>query len=316
MPYDNAIYHSGNGKIYATMGPLLAECNGTTGARERLVRMASPLFGDVHLATTANGKLWASLWHVLGGNWNGLAHNRDIYEINLTTLLGTASGWIQNPVPASYPNIGDGPREIQAWGNKLWVGYHADGSQGAEMMQLVDMTAGPPTHASALRTCDVFRMWTFGVDQDTGSSYWASSTNKTIEYTGSTAVGANLSTSGVCTINPHRPIGTCYAANVSKAFAACGNGNLIRANAYGGVDFTAINLELIQANIKAFRARYNAVNGKIYIPDMEHGTVVVYDPQADSGVLKTGFTLPHDCVFTASKAFAVQAGPVGLKEIV
>lgn len=66
-----------------------------------------------------------------------------------------------------------------------------------------------------------------------------------------------------------------------------------------------------------FNIRYRSSNDRIYVPTWEDNSVVIIDPSSDTvETIKTGFDSPFDVVFTASKAFAVQHGSEGLKEIV
>ena len=68
-------------------------------------------------------------------------------------------------------------------------------------------------------------------------------------------------------------------------------------------------------DIKPMRLRFRPSNGLLYIPCQDKDGIVVFDPVAESAVWKGGFDSPVDVVFTPTKAFAVQTGPIGLKEI-
>ena len=66
-----------------------------------------------------------------------------------------------------------------------------------------------------------------------------------------------------------------------------------------------------------YRLRFNPVDNLIYVPTFKSDKVIRVDPSTLT--VKdtfTGFDSPHDVVFTPSRAFAVQYGGVGLKEIV
>lgn len=75
-----------------------------------------------------------------------------------------------------------------------------------------------------------------------------------------------------------------------------------------------LTVDLLRPNFTAFFVRYNPYNGKVYAAGYADNTVAEITPPA-TGLVKTGFDLPLDLVFTPTKIFAVQHGSVGLKEV-
>jgi hypothetical protein len=60
---------------------------------------------------------------------------------------------------------------------------------------------------------------------------------------------------------------------------------------------------------------YRLTANLIYVPCMGDDSVVVVNPADSTKVVKTGFDLPWRMVFTPTKAFAIQQGSAGLKEV-
>ncbi len=91
---------------------------------------------------------------------------------------------------------------------------------------------------------------------------------------------------------------------------------LIKANPASPSNANVSTIDLGNDNFRPLHARYNSVDELLYIPGGKSDSVAVLDPADDSLSIVTGFDSPLDVVFTDSKAFAVQSGLVGLKEIV
>ncbi len=75
--------------------------------------------------------------------------------------------------------------------------------------------------------------------------------------------------------------------------------------------------------INTGRTAFNGVNIQrnphtdlLYVAGGADGSVIVLNPAGNTFTVKLGFDLPYNFVFTPTKTFAVQAGSVGLKEVV
>lgn len=70
-----------------------------------------------------------------------------------------------------------------------------------------------------------------------------------------------------------------------------------------------------RATFNGVNIRYNPNDGLLYIAGGTDNTVVVLNPTTSTFVVKAGFDLPWDFVFTPTRSFCVQQGAVGLKQI-
>lgn len=82
--------------------------------------------------------------------------------------------------------------------------------------------------------------------------------------------------------------------------------------------YSGTTLDTGRSTFNGVNIRYNSFDGLLYVAGGADNTVIVINPAGPSIVPpnpRTGFDLPVDFVFTLTKKFAVQAGPVPLKEI-
>lgn len=126
------------------------------------------------------------------------------------------------------------------------------------------------------------------------------------------------------------PMGICYNAAQNKVYAVTGTGQILMVIATAAVpgfnpNFAVTTLNTGQGNCNAWRIRSvnnlpgNPLNGKVLIPSLVDGNILVWDPALDtigSMVIKTGFTAPFDIVVCPTANFALQSGTTGLKQIV
>lgn len=87
-------------------------------------------------------------------------------------------------------------------------------------------------------------------------------------------------------------------------------------NTYDNTGTFVAQIDTGRTNFNGVNIKLNPNDGLLYIAGGGDNTVVVLNPATNTFVVKTGFDLPFDLVFTASKKWAVQQGATPLKEIV
>ena len=355
MPFDSATYCDVTNKIYASMGPYVVQCNATTGAREAIVKVASPFLGPTRLIYyQPNGLLYLSLMvDPAGFDPVGLVAPGDIWPIDPVTLLVAPKVNLSSVVfPGQLTSINGfaaGPRALMVQsigvGFLYFVWQHAPSANS--FWQLYGFDPGNPatsgvtdSHASGLFwteeqfCCD----GTFIYFGDPDAQIMGAIPINFSGYFGSwfqcdfNQAPLNMAAD----LNRQRPVACEIAIDgINRAFLVCGNQYLLNpfhTSAWGGPpgdsDFNMYDLSNgavvtgAIAGIQPFRLRYRKSGGdhKIYIPCQNKDCVIVFNPATNTGVVKTGFDSPIDVVFTDTifpgKAFAVQSGPTGLKEIV
>jgi YVTN family beta-propeller protein len=110
------------------------------------------------------------------------------------------------------------------------------------------------------------------------------------------------------------PCGACIDPGSTNIFMVCRDSQFVMrrdstvGGAHAGMDIA------LPAGSTPYCARYGL--GKVYVAGLSNDTVSIINPADNSVANKTGFDGPFDIVFTPTKAFAVQIGQQGLKEIV
>ena len=108
-----------------------------------------------------------------------------------------------------------------------------------------------------------------------------------------------------------------FLYTTSQDVGSPGDGSWIYRCSTTPAEFSRFNLGRTDFNgIHLRRCPIGPNTGKLYAAGFSDNTVAVISPGVDSFVIRTGFDLPWDFVFTPSKVWCVQQGTVGLKEVV
>lgn len=336
MPLQSAIYCALTGKIYGMMGPYIVQFNATTGAKENIARVAAPMFGPCAICYhAATFKLYVATY--LDQAWVDNTSSRvsdqvDIFPVDPVTLAVGSPLLIQDAIAtfAGYSYQEPGPIAIMSSGNYLYFGYQYRGLW-------TDWARIDPSNTidNAVGTIGSWPGggW-FSLQADLGVVSAVPSI--IIPHPGSNIAWGPIAFTGLgnqlaLSTDAESPVALVQVGSIT--WAVCGNRVMIRAD-LGAATFqsgdptdlgnynAAYNLENGAAitgaipGVRPFHVRYSSTNGTLLIPCQNKDCVIVYDVGTNTGILKTGFDGPVDVVLTPSKAFAVQSGPVGLKEIV
>lgn len=322
MPLSDAVFAVG--KIFGMMGPYVVQFNATTGAKEAIARVIAPIIGPCRICYhSPTGKLYVSCWFdpAWDDQINDLGSpNCDIFPVDPATLAVAPAIGIEAAFPGTSMSPHDGlmgPWFVMSNGNYLYFSYRQQGA-GGKLFRINPSNLADKASATDWRWLN----WNaHSFDINGATLYWPDP-NRDIWW-------GNADFSGLAD-NP-LPVFTTTETPVALvvtapnfASAVCGNQWMLSAN-MAGPSYTAINLEDgsvvtgAVANVRPFRIRY--FNSLLYIAVQNQDGVIIYNPTGNApgaptpGIFKSGFDGPVDCVWTGSKAFAVQSGPVGLKEI-
>lgn len=322
MPIYDAVYAAG--KIYGCMGPYVIQFNATSGAKEAIARVTAPIAGPSRICYhAATGLLYVSCW--FDPAWDDQVSdvgspNADIFPVNPAGLaVGAAIG-----LEAAWPGISMGPHDGMSgpWfllsdGNYIYFSYRQQGA-GGKLYRINPTNTADKATALGWRWLN-WNAHSFGLYG--GKLYWPDP-DRDIWWGAADFTGlADNPLPGFT--NTETPVALAVDGS-GIAWTVCGNQWLLRAN-MGGPTYTAINLEDntvvtgAVSNVRPFRIRWQ--NALLYIAVQNQDGVIIYNPTGNApgaptpGIFKSGFDGPVDTVWTGAKAFAVQSGPVSLKEI-
>jgi len=318
---NDACYCPTTDKIYGTSGPYVVQFNGTTGLREGFVRVGAPLYGDIRICYhAANDTLYvACLFEPNKQFFGGFAPtsafpHRDIFPVTTGLVVGARIG-MWNLVDTHSPY--GGFQWIGSSGNSIYTVYSGPATSGTAgyFVYRVDPTNMADNGGS---NSTRFRAEQCGLSptQIAVPGPVSLANNQQIQFA---PIGYILAAqwAGMYVV-PHNPVAVEYCPATLKFYVVCGTDQLLRLDTltpFPGT-YTALNLGAVEASADPCRIRYRAADQKLYIPCMTANTVIVWDPFSETGIAKTGFENPVDCVFSASKAWAVQNAVIGLREIV
>ncbi len=316
-PFDAAVYVPSVAKIFATMGPYVCKCNATTGVLETAVRVTSPMEGPCGITYHAASDLvYVSGWNGKSGIYYTLARlERDIFPVNPTTMaVGVALGIYALCGDAVTGDTSQGPMELRSNGaNYIYFTWLAEGAGTGTFMKRVDpANLGGFAGYKLTGKGDSPNAWVqFGLNLNTIYYMLASAHRVQFEELGVTSGNLNY--------NPALVLPTAVEYCPADTFTYCvgGNSNMLKITNYNPDAYTVIDLSAVAGatNPTPLHIRYNAVNGKLYLPCPASNQVLLYEPLGATWEVKTGFDSPFDAVFTPTKAFAVQKGVIGLREI-
>jgi len=314
MPLDNAVYAPAAGYIYGVRGPYVYKLNATTGALVSSSRFCNVSFGGSEIRyDSVTGNLFVGVWNEPRDDDNSYAAYpgyRTIYQINATTLLaGDLVLW--STIGLAHPMTGtwEGPGAFIANNGKIYGLINAGNSYQIDVASMTGSAAGGG-YSTSFWTDMVFDgTYLWNADHSTWGIYGYLPANWVAGFPVTHTVYADFSASKM-------PFSSCSVG--SNLYACCRNPSVVKSDF---ADTTHSTIATGVALAKPFRIRYcstvgNPFNGLILLPGYDSDSVIVINPTTDTVTnVKTGFDLPFDVVFTATKVWAVQHGSVGLKEI-
>lgn len=331
MPLDDAFYLSSADKIFGTCSNYIIRFNATTGLKEASAKMPSPMYGPMRIGGTATTLYVSAIndWSVNGFPVAGRTCNKDIFQVDPTTLVASQPFNLSDilftyfgQVPTSW--YSQGPTDFRIIGDWLYLMYIYEDNYSVERIYVPDISSNPyppwpqghlGTIPQQMDAYDSTHLYYCDVDWFSEQAWWQT-------YTISPPLQVQLFNTSE-TPPPVHPVGIGWSAGAGQAFSVTGSETLVQSQfdgvLFGGNPGIGYNLGTVQANVRPFRIRVHPSTGKLYIPCQVTDTVIIWNPISNNpadAVLKTGFTSPIDVVFTPTKAFAVQTGLVGLKEIV
>lgn len=323
MPYHRATYDPVRAKIWATMGPYLAKINASTGQRESLTRIVDPdasvgpCYGDMSVCYhTATDTVLVGTGYNPRKMFDDVYFydppaTRDIYKVNPDTLVITPCQiWNLNSGGLWYPCATDSREEsitqIVEDGDYVHIIVEFQGG-GSNWIRI---------HVSTL-AWNGQGMWRYHREQIcvdgnivyTPMPYWLELAGYTKDQSDPVArdYGAD--------VIPHIPTATAFAEG--KVWCVNGSEILVRLDSWTNLDYTEFNLSLIPGpSVFPDPCRMQLLSdGMLYLPCMSADGIVVFNPSTGAGTWKGGFENPIDVVEAGAKKWALQASPVGLKEI-
>lgn len=322
MPCSAATYHSGLHKIFGVYGPQVMRFNADTGqleARSNVVTgPCDTTCGIVYHA--ASGNLFVSTWNSLANQDESAAHPQsDIFPVDPSTLaIGAGLGFttIYDDGGSGNNRWPTGARMLMDFGlpdlyfigclgdtnNTTWLGKIDPGSPALESIAL-----------------DGLNLWSEQGCTDGTFAYFCKPFNPEIQRDEVALINNIDTVSLVAEQDIVMPISIEHATVNNKQYVVGGNQWMARIDSWGPDAYTVLNLDLVNAGSEPMRLRYRASDSKLYIPCQTTDGIIIWEPGNDGAANTTwwrgGFNSPIDVVFTNAKAFAVQNGPVSLKEI-
>lgn len=331
MALDMAIYSSSQTCIYGVRGQWVYKFNATTGAKISEFRFVKDvIFAESYIVEVA-GNLYISTWrNALESDSVQNAPYQDIWRVNYALNSSVALGLNSLAVFNSYQFAA---LFSSGFANLVTDGTYIYGRYGVEARYIFKLnpaiaspygaaklswTVSRNKHVNDLASDTVNGViWSTGTDV----SKVAASLN-TISGGGQRSSDTVIDTTLGCCVVPGSPPQVyfvtggqdVYGVDVASAYDAFPPTTF---NAYNATSFS-----LPDSDTQPMRIKYNAYDGKIYVPGWVNDKVYVYTPSVGYPTAPalsstfTGFTAPHDCVFTPSKKWAVQNSSTGLREII
>jgi len=301
MPFNNAVYDAGRDVIFAVRGGYIFRCNATTGAIIECSRFTVPDFDDTYVVYAPNvDKLYATYWHDRQANND--APVQGYFKINPDTFAVEAF----ITTTGIDDELASGPFGVEYSAGFVWAIYQNNTAEAFSLQKL------DPTSDTVLSTTSVDGPSTRLISQIAvkSSDGSLSMVRRTNVRNYSTVPALNFSTGSLARIGfglAHDLVnGQYYVVTATQFVEKCA--------ASAAAVFADIDTGVTDATPR--RARWNSIDGKVYIPGWKSDSVIVIDPAAaDAVTIQTGFDSPYDMVFTPTKKWAVQHGNVGLKEV-
>lgn len=330
MGLNQACYLASTDKIYGVIENYIVKFNALTGAKEAYAKVAAPLYGPC-TCVAGVGVIYVGAWADFSYNdtdhWNISYQNKGVFNVDPATLavtnyfeLDKRYQVFEGAVYRNYFGWGAGEMLIKdgyLYWDETFPGLH----------QVMRVAIADPTDSTIndnfKRGWTGFRPegWCCGTRLGTDYMWSLDGNQQQVEIFTITPPPGPFDTPfdpyvSSPDLAPYDPAAVIYVPSADKVYAVAGTDVMLRVDALGG-GLTALNLGAVWADVKPYRIRISPLNGKLYIPCQHQNVVIVWDTATETGVAKsTLIESPVDVVFTGTKAFAVQSGPVPLREIV
>lgn len=323
-PLDEAVYVPTIDAIIGVMGPYVVRCNAETGAVETAQRFFQPGYGPCRICYHApTEKVYVSIRHTQENQQQtheAYHYERGVYEVDPATLVATDLHVLQT----KYWGDADwatGVTALKSYGEYIYFMLLGGGQNAPLWIGRFN----PGNIAGGQMGGGASEFWAEQFAVDTSGFYWAEARYYEMDmathdglwfqYSDYDYVQWSVPDRGVLMITAVE-----YATVSGRAYGVGGNQWMARIDNWTAPRvYTKLNLGAVEAEANPFRLRYRSSDSKLYIPCQQANAIIVWDPATDDSadaVLKTGFEYPFDVVFTPTKAFALQSGTGGLKEIV
>lgn len=319
MPLSAATYHSGLHKIFGIYGPQVMRFNADTGALEaRSNVVTGPCDTTCSIVYhSASGDLFVSTWNSLANQDENAAHPQsDIFPVDPSTLaVGAGLGFTTIYQDSGNNRWQTGARMLFDFGEpELYFIGVLGNSNNETWLGRID----PSSPVSQPRTLSNTEFWSEQAAVGGGFCYMCRPVIPELRR-GNMDLSLDNSLSLVAQQGIVEPISIEHASVNGKQYVVGGNQWLLRVDSWGPDAHTVLNLDLVNAGSEPMRIRYRSSDSRLYIPCQTTDGIILWEPTNDASPSTSwwrgGFNSPIDVVFTNSKAFAVQNGPVSLKEI-
>jgi hypothetical protein len=335
MPLDSAIVATstiaGGTFIFAVRGPYLMRINATTGALIASAKVDPQMTGPTSIAyNPITDRLliagWCRLFPGITDNDPGpFSFNNFFYLytvdpstllvdsfVNLRPLIGgtsAATGVAIGPWVMKWLGIG----EFEG----LYGLHHDPNISFLWRYGMSTVITGNGHHGTPVCVGNISNDFAW---DGTNSVYWARSDSEEVTLLDMTQNNglqwAVIDQFDLWSGDSSIPFGIEVAPSTGDIYAGTQNGLIKRLNYSAG--FTLVSSLNTTMGNTIFKVRYNPFDGLLYCPCFAEDKVAVVDPatMAISGIVRTGFDSPWDVIFTSTKKWVVQAGNLGIKELV
>jgi len=321
MPLSAATFCPTVNKIFGVYGPKVLQFNADSGALENSAIITGPAETTCGIVWhSASNSLYASVWNSMANQDEAAAHPQtDIFPIDQNTLaIGAGLGWttLYNDGGVNNQRWPSGPRMLFDFGEPeiFFIGVVGNSNNSTWLGKI-----HPTIPVVEGETISNTNLWSEQASAGGGFCYFCRSFFPELRQ-----ADMNLAQNNTLSLVPDlsivTPIAIEHASVNGKQYVVGGNQWMVRVDNWSPDSYVILNLDLVNAGSEPMRLRYRASDGRLYIPCQTTDGIILWEPTNDGAPSGTwwrgGFTSPIDVVFTGSKAFAVQNGPVSLKEII
>jgi len=321
MPFDAAVFDAVNDQIIAVRGGYVFQCDKTTGQIGNSARFAYPAGFGPSCLMLSGGVLYVGFCAepmpgVVGTDpLLTLTWSKGIFLLNPATLATTDFiDLVDELGDDPHPSFAYGPFKLGVLGGFIYC-------LSRQFTDTCYFLVIDPGTNSVLGSQNFGESWgDFAADAGRGKLWVLQQGGDRVDtflWDGAAIDSGDIIVpSDVGHSTGRIGMGIEYVPGADKLYIVQRTKTLIKADPANPANANVTTIDLVDANFSPLHARYNAVDELLYIPGGKSNSVAVLDPTDDSFDVVTGFDSPLDVVFTDAKAFAVQSGLVGLKEIV
>lgn len=316
---DSACYDSTDNLIIGVRGGRIFKCDPSTGAVQSQADFAQPAFGLACCAwDSGSNRVFASVWnqpHFVNDAAFSVSSPKNIYRIIPSTLA--------TELVIPFDSITGFLNETALWmsgpGAMVAVGGHIYGR-----MYYASNNAGSPKVSFFRFLASNFATNQFHNETDGGYAncayanvggddvlYALDQSDQGFNWYDFTTSANNFGPTNGDTTKVMLAIAF---APVQQHLYVTDQAQFIYVYDTAGAFVSSINTG--RSAFNGIQIRFNSNDGLLYAAGFADNTVVVITPSTNAFVVKTGFDLPVDFVFTPTKRFCVQQGGTPLKEIV